>query len=183
MKKGKPSTCLCKGRFKTHSELWVVIHRRKEPNTSQLKCLKCKWKWWSKRNYIKSLKDHKERTRRGCTNEMVLERILNKTLSVDPHTSEVTSYLRTKKLKQIPDRQNGGYLFVEVCVQGRKKKIAVHVLQWIQANKRLPPPGYDVHHKVSPPRPLPKDNALSNLELKESSKNRSNPLNSETDDF
>lgn len=98
----------------------------------------------------------------------VLARLLvDQDLRIDPVTSVVQSRRQGKwrTLSQRPDSHDSGYRFVEVSYRGMKKRVGVHVLQWMQATGALVPAGFDVHHKRSPPRPLPKDNALSNLEL------------------
>lgn len=164
----RTTTCFCnngKGGFKVNGARWVVI-KRSPGNKSQLKCLKCSCKWWSKCYYTATLPDHKERSRKGCTQEMILKRLQDHTLHIDPETSIVTSSLKHPRvLKQRGDKHESGYRFVEICYQNKKKKIGVHVLQWMQYTQQVIPQGYDVHHLTSQPRPQLKNNALSNLQL------------------
>lgn len=167
------SKCHC-GTYRRAGHRWKVIERGKKVST--LKCMKCLKRFKSKGKYVSKLEDHKERSRKGMTDNLILGRILNGTLKVDPITSVVTSYtsMGVTELKQCEDQHESGYRFVRVCHEMKEKKIAVHRLQIMQHTKQLIPEGYDVHHKVSPPRPEIKDNALSNLELLPVSVNRSN---------
>lgn len=116
------------------------------------------------------------------TDEDILHRLfVLKDLRINPRTAVVESKndiagnpsSKWRALKQVPDKHDSGYRFVSVSFGGRKKKIGVHVLQWMAANRRTVPDGYDVHHKKSPERPHPKPNNIDNLELLESSVNQS----------
>jgi hypothetical protein len=174
----RTTTCKCGGGYKTSGHYWVVIERNGTKGKSHLKCLLCNWKWKSTCKYVSLLRDHKERSRKGMTNELILERLLNGTLSIDPETSTVYSHSKKwknnpKELTQVENNHKSGYLFVSICKGGLKKKIGVHVLQMMAYTKTLIPVGYDVHHKTAPPRPQLKDNSLANLALRLSSLNQS----------
>jgi len=163
---------------------WVLLERystssplgeHKRRYRGLLKCLDCGWVWKSRCKYADGLPLHKERSRKGMTDQDILRRLQDGSLWINSLTSAVWSYYRGKatNLKVVEDQHGSGYRFVTVCDKGRKKKIAVHRLQWMSATGHCIPDGFDVHHKKSPPRPQEKDNALSNLDLLPSSKNRS----------
>jgi hypothetical protein len=105
---------------------------------------------------------------------MILERLQNGTLLIDPNTCEVRSLSHKgwNTLKEVEGLPGSGYRFVNICSQGKKKKIGVHVLQYMQYLGALIPEGYDVHHLSAPPRPEKKNNALYNLGLEESIENQ-----------
>lgn len=174
----RPSNCKCSGVRQAKMHRWVVLVR--DDRGGRLKCLQCGWRWLSRCKYVGGLPDHKERSRRGLTNEDILQRLRDETLRIHPVTAVVESRIfspynpkrRWMKLRQVGDRWRSGYRFVEVCVKGLKKKIGVHVLQWMARHDRVPPDGFDVHHMRSPPRPHWKSNAIDNLELKESLQNQ-----------
>lgn len=153
---------------------WVVLNRGKRKASSQLKCLDCGWKWRSKCKYVVRLRDWQERCRRGMTDQMILDRLRDGTLTIDAETAEVRSFYKKWTVLQQLKSHHGkdGYRFVRVCKMGRKKAIAVHRLQWMACHDCLIPEGYDVHHKRSPPRPSPKPNNIGNLELIESMENQ-----------
>lgn len=162
----RTSTCQCPGRdYRVKWHRWGVLKRLKL--SAQVKCKECGWVWWSKCQYRQLIPDHKPRSRKGLTHQHVLHRLLAGTLRIDPVTSVVESNATGEwvALTQRPDSHNSGYRFIEVSHRGMKRKIGVHVLQWMQEHRRVVPAGYNVHHKKSPPRPYPKDNALSNVEL------------------
>jgi len=152
---------------------WVCLQRGEV--VCLLKCLDCGWKWKSKARYAGRLPDWAERARSGMTDEMILTRLLNGNLRIDPVTSVVESNLkgRWQVLQQVENQHESGYRCVSVCWEGQKKKITVHRLQWLAYSGKVVPEGYDVHHKRSPPRPQMKPNALENLELKDSLENQS----------
>jgi len=166
------SNCPCAGTWRDKLIQWVVLDRGEK--SSKLKCLRCGWKWRSRCKYVQRLPDWKERSRRGLTDSDILDRLLSGSLKICPTTAVVTSNGRGcwVVLNQVEDQHGSGYRFVSVCVGGRKKKIAVHRLQWMAATGELIPEGYDVHHKTSPRRPEEKCNAICNLELRESLENQ-----------
>lgn len=149
---------------------WVVIERRCEPLSSRLKCLACGIKWWSKAKYVRLLKDHTERSRRGMTDQDILERLLDGSLWVQGETVFTAS--SSSPLAVEKKTSNGStYDFVTVCSGGRKKKIALHRLVWMAHHRQLVPEGFDVDHVLG--KEIPSPNAIENLRLLESSVNRS----------
>lgn len=153
----------------------MCLKRSSSPKvSSRLKCLRCGWKWWSRRRYIDQLPDHVERVQSGLTDEDVLQRIHDGTLIV--LGSVVRSYNHRQKswtpLKVLSRSPNGSteYRFVTVCACGKKKKVALHRLVWMAYEKRVPPQGYDVHHVRHDVR---HPDRYSNLRLVPSSINRS----------
>lgn len=171
----KPSTCNCgPGGYREYGHRWVVIQRRARPQSSQLKCLECGWKWWSTRNYIEKLTDHVEQSRSGMTDEDILARILDGTLTVLVNEARVFSFSRDtwNELRQAVRTSNGStYRFVDICSNGKKKRVAVHRLVWMFAHRSIVPEGHDVDHIEGKLR----DNcdAIDNLQLLPSSLNRS----------
>lgn len=168
----KPSTCKCGGGYLANSSRWVVIERREAPQSSHLKCLACSWKWWSTASYVEKLRDHVEKSFSGATDQDILDRIEDGTLFIDVNNAWVFSLSRGnwRELRIITRESNGSsYRFVEVYGKpGKKKKIALHRLVWMAANRQVVPDGYDVDHingKVS--------DGIDNLRLLESSLNRS----------
>lgn len=167
----KPSTCNCgDGGFRVHGSRWVCIQRREPPKSSRLKCLECGWRWWSTCNYVAELPDHVEKCFSGMTDDDILTRILEGTLTVLINEARVFSFNREWKELRVIDRESNGssYKFVEICHSGKKKKIALHRLVWMFAHRCLVPEGYDVDHiegKTS--------DSIDNLQLLESSSNRS----------
>lgn len=165
----KPSNCSCDGNFRENGHRWVVLKRREK--SSHLKCLDCGWKWWSGCKYVADLPDHVEQSRSGMTDQDILDKINDGRLAVLPDEARVFSFGRNQwaELKVRHRESNGStYSFVEVCANGKKKKVALHRLVWMFANRRLVPDGFDVDHiegKVS--------DSIDNLRLLESSKNRS----------
>ena len=179
----KHKRCQCGGKWTTRLTRWVVLKRnplKRDFATATLYCLDCRWKWISRCRYVALLRDHRPQSRGGMTDDDILKRILENTLRIDPHTAVVESFAnsgphagRWVKLKQVPCNQGGGYMFVSVCRGGKKKKIAVHRLQWMAANRRVVPEGFDVDHVRWAPRPESKDNSLANLRLRPSLENQS----------
>lgn len=166
------SNCPCPGTWKDKLARWVCLRRFRDGGF--LKCQACGWKWKSKRKYVSRLKDHEERCVSGLTDRDVLARLKNGSLTIDPETAEVVSITNKGRriLSQRKSNQDDGYRFVDVWRFGKKKRIAVHRLQWMAHTMSLIPKGYDVHHKRSPPRPHTKPNNLANLELVESMENQ-----------
>lgn len=106
--------------------------------------------------------------------EDVLERIEEGSLWVNIIRGDVVSGSRqgTVILQPIEHESNGStYHFVKICYQGKQKKIAVHRLVWMFVHRRVPPPGFDVHHKRGKGVAFP--NGIDNLQLIESAINRS----------
>lgn len=156
-------------------EKWVVLERRELPKTSRLKCLRCGWKWWSKRRYSSKLPDHVERRVSSITDECVLARLREGTLQVNLDRPAVRSYdpvRRCWRSIHISTRvSNGGppYRFVVIYKIGRKK-VALHRLVWMAAHMRVVPPGYDVDHRQ---HGIKNPDAIGNLRLLPSAVNRS----------
>lgn len=168
----KPSTCKCGGGYRYAGHRWVVIERRKLPQSSHLKCLQCSWKWWSQCKYVAKLIDHVEVSRSGMTDADILERIETGSLRVCPSACSVASksVQGWTELKIIERESNGStYQFVTVCSGGKKKKIALHRLVWMASHRSLVPDGFDVDHKHG------KDagNGIENLQILRASVNRS----------
>lgn len=153
----------------------MCLIRQSGKGSSLLKCLECKWKWRSKRKYVDKLPDHIERSQAGLTDSDVLARLIAGTLVVDLHTATVLSFNSNTRqwgeLRQRCRRSHGGpeYRFVRVCLSGKQKAISVHRLVWMAANGRVPPLGYDVHHRR---HDVPNPDTLTNLRLEESAVNR-----------
>lgn len=169
----KPSTCNCgPGGFRAHGSSWVVLERRSAKQSSRLKCLACGWKWWSFAGYVFDLRDHKEESRSGMTDEDILDRINDGTLTVLVNEARVFSFTKGSwhELSPVERTPPSGtsYRFVEVCRHGRKKKVALHRLVWMFAHRSLVPEGYDVDHIEGKVR-----DTIDNLRLLESSANRS----------
>lgn len=183
----KPTNCNCgPGGFQVHGSRWVVIERRKPPKSSRLKCLECGWRWWSTCRYVRELPDHEEASRSGMTDEDVLDRIASGTLTVLVDQARVFSFSRGKwhELRTVSRHSNGSeYSFVEICHQGKKKKVALHRLVWMFANRQIVPDGYDVDHIEG--KLIDQPNAIDNLQLLESGRNRSRgkPFISQTEEI
>lgn len=142
----KPTTCKCKDKSR-----WVVIERRKLPLTSRLYCLDCRWKWWSDRKYVAHLSDYKIASRSGMTDKDILQMIRDGLLRVDLETGQArrlnkqeTEFRPLKRYLRVSHRAH--YWFYKICNQGKQKRIAVHRLCWMFANRGLVPDGYDVDH-------------------------------------
>lgn len=172
----KPSTCKCGyGGFASNGHRWVVIERRPLPKTSKVKCLKCGWKWYSKCRYVSKLVDHVEDSRTGMTDLDILAKICNGKLAVMIKEARVFSFSHVgwAELKVITRESNGSvYQFVEVSRAGKKKKIALHRLVWMYANRSLVPAGYDVDHIEG--KLVDNYNGISNLRLSPAKQNRGN---------
>ncbi len=171
----KPSNCKC-GNYHDAGHRWVVIERRPSPRSSRLKCLACGWKWYCTCNYVNNLEDHVEQSFKGMTDQDILDRIIDGTLTVFPTTAEVWSYSSVTKafakLRVIERESNGStYRFVEIFKDNKKKKIALHRLVWIAFHRQLVPEGYDVDHIEGKARELP--DSIDNLQLLESRFKRS----------
>lgn len=125
--------CRC-GVFKTAGEKWRVLIRGAEDCKSLLKCLQCGHRWKSKCKYIAGLRDHKERSRKGMTDQDILERINNASLIVDRLGHYVISKIDgVEKHLTIIERERKGftYRFTSICHRGKKKKIGIHRLVWM----------------------------------------------------
>lgn len=162
----KVHTCKCDTVGPAKRIGWVLLE---QGTPAKLKCLRCGWKWKSHRKYANQLPLHKERHRSGISNEHVLQRLRDGTLTIDPITCEVVSHLRGRTVLSVA-QDKAQYNFVAVCYRGKKKSIARHVLQWMAANDSLVPEGYDVHHKYPG---TPRDDSLEAIELLPTSVNRS----------
>ena len=168
--------CKC-GNYRSCKASWRVIERRERPLTSQLKCLVCGWKWWSKCKYVARLQDHKERSRSGMTDDDILYRLLDGTLQVCEKGTYVRSFSTNngwRNLKFIEHRGDNGtgstYRFVKVTFQSKMKKIAVHRLVWMDAHKRTVPTGFDIDHVKGKSVEYP--DGIHNLRLLESLANQ-----------
>lgn len=165
------ATCKCSGGYRVNGEKWVVLLIR-EGMSSRLKCLACGWKWWSKAKYVRTLREHKERSRSGMSDEDILHRIVAGTLQVSPCGTEVVSVHRgnPKTLTILTHRGGNGngstYRFVTVCHNGRKKKIAIHRLVWMSVNLQVVPDGFNVDHIKGKGIQFP--DSIDNLRLLES---------------
>jgi hypothetical protein len=171
----KPSNCRCgRGGFKAHGHNWRLIHPREAPASQQVKCMACSWKWWTKRRWAARLSFHQERSRSGLTAFDILQRLQDGSLTVCRFGRTVISRTSRgfKQLRIITRESPGGtiYRFVEVSMQGRKRKISVHRLVWMYYNQQLVPTGFDIDHKRHDD---PDPDGLHNLRLRESSCNRS----------
>lgn len=166
----KPNQCTCGGHYTDKWHRWVVLKRGGE--SSRLYCLDCRAEWRSRAKYIVLLPDHQKRVRSGLTDHEVLNAIKSCGLfRVDVNAARVFS-ARGREL-QVVERehpegpQRGRYRFVELCVSGRKKKVALHRLVWMVAHGRVPPPDCDIDHIKSQD-----DDTISNLRLLDSAENR-----------
>lgn len=182
----KPTNCKC-GNYHEVGHRWVVIERRKSPQSSRLKCLECGWKWFSTCQYVAKLKDHVEKSRRGMTDQDILDRIVEGSLVVFPNQALVWSFNEKQgwvKIRIIERESSGStYRFVEICYRGKKKKIALHRLVWISFYRQIVPEGYDVDHIEGKNREFP--DSIDNLQLLESRFNRSRgkPFVSQTEEL
>ena len=171
----RPTNCKC-GNYHEAGHRWVVIERRPQPRSSRLKCLQCGWKWFSTCAFVGKLDDHVEKSFSGMTDQDILDRFAEGTLTVFPKTAAVWSYNPTTKswtqLRVIERESRGStYRFVEICKDHKKKKIALHRLVWISFYRQLVPEGYDVDHIEGKSIEFP--DAIDNLQLLESGFNRS----------
>lgn len=143
-----------------------------DARTRMKKCLKCGHKWNSRRKYVARLADHTEYSRKGMTDQDILDRILSGTLEVDMKGRFVTSHRReTKQLTVWEHTRNGStYRFVSICL-GHKKKISIHRLVWMAFWKQLVPEGQDVDHIKG--REIENPDGIENLRLLPVSVNRS----------
>lgn len=163
----RPSTCQCGGGYRVNGARWVRLEDGK------LKCLACGWKWKSSRKYASRLPLHRERTRRGMTDQDILDRVADGSIVVDTLLAIAYSQQegRLRRLRAVvrETKRGSAYAFVEVCSQGRKKKIAIHRLVWMAANRALVPPGYDVDHVLGRSH----GDGIDNLRILPSAVNRS----------
>jgi len=136
---------------------------------SKLKCLKCRWYWDSSRQYVDRIRDWTERSRKGLTDEDILARLIEGTLSVDIVKAEVYSGDRKLSVREADRGSRGRYRFVEICRNGKKKAIALHRIVWMAVTKRLIPDDKDIDHI----RGSVAGDGISNLRCIPSSMNRS----------
>ncbi|MEM1224580.1 MAG: HNH endonuclease [Planctomycetota bacterium] len=104
------------------------------------------------------------------TDQDILDRINAGTLTVLVNVPSVWSPSTRGwvRMSIITHQSHGStYRFVSICHKGKKKKIALHRLVWMFANRSLVPEGYDVDHREADKR-----DTIDNLRLLESSKNR-----------
>lgn len=170
----KPSTCQCGGGHRRSGHRWVVISRREPPQTSQLKCLECGWKWWSKCGYVAKLPDHTERSRSGLTDQDILDRINAGDLHAAGKLQAVfsRSHRGWSELRVFERESNGStYRFVEICAGGKKKKISLHRLVWIYHTRELIPDDHDIDHIRG--KGIEHPDAIANLRMIPSTLNRS----------
>lgn len=176
----KPSNCSCgPGGYRSWGNRWVVIERRKRPKTSRLKCLDCGWKWWSGCQYVDKLRDHKERNRTGMTDQDVIDMICEGRLVVLVDEPRVfTFYSRWRENGVILHESNGStYRFVTICHRNKKKRVALHRLVWMFANRSVVPEGFDIDHVSG------NSDAIHNLRLLERSNNRKRGYIDQEDDI
>lgn len=164
--------CRC-GRYKAAGDRWRVLKRAEISEKSLLKCLQCGHRWHCRCKYVEKLADHTEKSRRGMTDEDILERIRDRSLIVDPNGTFVKSVRDSVETSlQIIERESnrGIYCFVSVCHKGKKKKISIHRLVWMAAFMRIVPDGFDVDHIKG--RKIEQPDAIGNLRLLPSAVNR-----------
>ena len=172
----KKKRCVCQGHYSDNWQNWRVIERVAKPGASMLYCLECRQEWRSLAKYVVLIPCHEKDDRSGLTDGDVLIRIQEGSLLVNVETCEVRSVTRRggeKVLRVVTRRSNGSeYRFVEVSRGGRKKKVALHRLVWMAANRRTVPSGHDVDHRKDQ-----SDDSIGNLRLMDSSSNRSRKYN------
>lgn len=160
--------CRCEGAYYDNWTHWAVLRRGER---SRLYCLVCRAEWNSGAKYVALLPDHKPRSRSGLTDSEILGRINNGSLAVDCQTATVYGAggipLRVIEREHPDGAQRGTYRFVSVCCRGKKKKVALHRLVWMAANRSTVPDGYDIDHVRSQT-----DDTIENLRLLKSSENR-----------
>lgn len=149
---------------------WRIIDRTASGKMRRVYCLKCRRTWLSSARYTEIMRTHKPDSRKGMTDQDVLDAIMDGSLIVLWDASKVESRTRNKGITElrIIERESNGstYRFVEVSRGGKKKKIALHRLVWMARNKRLVPEGMDVDHIDGP------SDAIGNLRLLPKSINR-----------
>lgn len=162
--------CKCKGGTYDNWTKWTVVVRRNRPSYSRLYCLRCRWEWSSRARYIDLLDDYICSRRHGMSDNHVLSRLKEGTLVVDPNLVKVYSVRNGVRSElALRERQVNDYVsyfFVEVCWEGRKRKIAAHRLVWMSVHMKLIPKGYDVDHIDGP------SNNIDNLRLLKQETNR-----------
>jgi len=173
--------CRC-GTYKAAGDRWRVLRREEIGEKSLLKCLQCGHRWHSRRKFVANLKDHKEHSRRGMTDQDILDRLNEGTLFVDRDGQSVISRGREEKALGIWERERKGttYRFVSICHRNKKKKIAIHRLVWLSVHRELVPDGFDVDHIKG--RGVENPDGIGNLRLLPSGVNRSRTT-AEYDDF
>jgi hypothetical protein len=178
----KLKRCRC-GRFKAAGDRWRVLKRADIGEKSLLKCLQCGHRWHSKLKYVARLNDHVEYSRRGMTDQDILDRLNDRTLFVDHDGLFVISYSREKRELTVWERERKGttYRFVSICHRNKKKKIAIHRLVWLSVHRTLIPHGFDVDHIKG--RNVENPDGIGNLRLLPSGINRSRNTADYDDDF
>lgn len=174
--RARSSTCFCRVSYRQGgADRWVVIQRGE--GVSTLYCKRCRCEWRSRRKYAADLPEWKKQTRGTVTDDEILHRLfILRDLRIDRETSIVESRAKGKgwiELATFADSHDSGYRFVKINFQGRQRKVAVHVLQWMAATGESVPDDHDVDHITSPPRPQKKDNSLANLRVVPSRFNQS----------
>ncbi len=164
----KPSTCWCSGRWRDKIARWGCLMRLQD--RALLYCKTCRHEWWSKRNYVAQVEDWTKRRRSGMTDQEILERILAGTLLVREEGGRViveTVGHRGSVLNQTERavHQYTTYRFVSICLDGKKKKVAVHKLNWMFHNRALVPEGFHVDHENG------RGDVIDNLRLLPAAKN------------
>jgi hypothetical protein len=146
----KPINCWCQGTWKSKSLRWGCLKREK--TRSLLYCKDCRQEWWSIRNYAATIPMWVKDARSGLTDQDIMNRIIYGSLRVIERKGlvivESITSRGTTRLKQT-ERQVHPYTtyrFVNICADGKKKKIAVHRLNWMFNHQRLVPEGFHVDH-------------------------------------
>ncbi len=158
----KPKNCWCKGTRKVKSLRWGCLKR--DANGSLLYCKDCRHEWLSVRKYAAAIPMWVKEVRSGMTDQDILDRIAAGSLRVREENGAVIvesdSHKGTAILKQTEHavHEYTSYRFVNVTSGGRKRKIAVHRLNWIFHNGAVPD-GLHVDHKNG------RGDVISNLQL------------------
>ncbi len=158
----KPTNCWCKGTWKTKSLRWGCLKR--SAGKSLLYCKQCRHEWWSIRGYATEIPLWVKEVRSGMTDQDILDRIAAGSLRVREENGlvvvESTSLKGTTVLKQVEREVHPytTYRFVNITGGGRKKKIAVHRLNWMFHNGPVPE-GFHVDHEKG------RSDAIGNLRL------------------
>lgn len=170
--------CNCAGNKWDVWTNWRVVKRAGK--MFRLYCLQCRHAWLTSARYAAIMRDHKPERRSGMTDQDILQRIEDGSLIVDVEQAvvESISMYGRKQLRVIERESNGSaYRFVEITSNGKKKKIALHRLVWIAANRQITPEGFDVDHRDGP------FDGISNLRLRPSAENRADTSRTATCEF
>lgn len=150
--------CRCPGHWTKNIVRWVVLLEN-----GKVFCKDCRCKWRSKAFYTRILPTWEHRDQSGVVDHDILQLILQDELYVDTNKPTVwkngkvlTIFSRTHK----DGPQRGTYRFVQICCNGKKKKIALHRLVWMAHTKQLIPDGYHVDHVIDQ-----NDDSIGNLQL------------------